>query len=273
MKILEKIDTLPPLPQTIIDVEEFRKRQTKEASELIEIIEKDALLISTLLKVVNSAMFGFRTKIETPNRIVSLLGINFTIFMTINGTINNILNTNLEPYGINSDDFMKASILASTLANLWLENINDEEIKQEIVLSAFLQETGKFILSEVLFSEGLLEEFKDKLQSGQKVYCVEKEMLGITTSQITAQIFHHWKLSNKLVDIIEFVDDMENCKNEFKYKSQILDVIKTACDVRFGLTLESIQEAIQKAIVYNLDIESLKKAIGILQVKLLNNQN
>jgi HD-like signal output (HDOD) protein len=63
-KILEKIESLPPLPKTIIEIEEFRKKQDKELSELLQIIEKDALIVSTLLKIANSAMFGFRTKVE-----------------------------------------------------------------------------------------------------------------------------------------------------------------------------------------------------------------
>jgi HD-like signal output (HDOD) protein len=62
--ILEKIESLPPLPKTIIDIEEFRKKYDKEAADLLKIIEKDALIISTLLKISNSAMFGFRSKVE-----------------------------------------------------------------------------------------------------------------------------------------------------------------------------------------------------------------
>ena len=63
-KILEKIESLPPLPKTIIEIEEFRKKQDKELSELLQIIEKDALIVSTLLKIAKSEMFGFRTKVE-----------------------------------------------------------------------------------------------------------------------------------------------------------------------------------------------------------------
>ena len=106
--ILEKIESLPPLPKTIIEIEEFRKKLNKEAIDLLNIIEKDALIISTLLKISNSAMFGFRSKVETPSRAVNLLGINFTISIAIGGTVQNLLMTNLEPYGINSDDFMRA---------------------------------------------------------------------------------------------------------------------------------------------------------------------
>ena len=97
--ILEKIESLQPLQKPIIDIEEFRKRQNKEASDLLEIIEKDALIISTLLKISNSAMFGFRSKVETPGRAINLLGINFTISIAIGGTVQNLLMTNLEQIG------------------------------------------------------------------------------------------------------------------------------------------------------------------------------
>ncbi len=149
--ILEKIESLPPLPKTIIEIEEFRKKLNKEAIDLLEIIEKDALIISTLLKISNSAMFGFRSKVETPSRAINLLGINFTISIAIGGTVQNLLMTSLEPYAITSDDFMKASNISSTLASLWLSKI-DIDLKEEIILPALLQETGKFILSDLILS-------------------------------------------------------------------------------------------------------------------------
>ena len=99
--ILEKIESLPPLPQTIEKIENFRKKKNKEIEELVKIIEKDALVITTLLKISNSSLFGFRTKVETIGRVISLLGINFTIYMTISETFNNILTTDLSPYCIN----------------------------------------------------------------------------------------------------------------------------------------------------------------------------
>ena len=76
-------------------------------------------------------MFGFRSKVETPSRAISLLGINFTISIAIGGTVQNLLMTKLEPYGINSDDFMRASNISSTLASLWLSKI-DVDLKEEM---------------------------------------------------------------------------------------------------------------------------------------------
>lgn len=267
--ILEKIESLPPLPKTIIEIEEFRKKLNKEAIDLLEIIEKDALIISTLLKISNSAMFGFRSKVETPSRAINLLGINFTISIAIGGTVQNLLMTSLEPYAITSDDFMKASNISSTLASLWLSKI-DIDLKEEIILPALLQETGKFILSDLILSEKKSDLFKEKIAEGASIEEVEKELLGITTNQITAQIFRHWKLSDNLINMIEHVDDISNANDNFKKKSQILDVIKTACNIKNPLSEENVAKAIKKATIYGFDIKILIKAIETLQDRLLD---
>ena len=269
--ILQKIESLPPLPKTVIEIEEFRKKVNKEAIELLNIIEKDALIISTLLKISNSAMFGFRSKVETPSRAISLLGINFTISIAIGGTVQNLLMTKLEPYGINSDDFMRASNISSTLANLWLSKI-DFDLKEEILLPALLQETGKFILADLILSEKKSDLFKSKISAGNSVKDAEMELLGVTTSQITAQIFRHWKLSDNLINMIEYVDDISKASPEYVKKSQILDVIKTACNVNNPLSEENVSIAIKKATAYGFDAKILKTAIETLQDRLLNEE-
>lgn len=267
--ILNKIDSLPPLPKTIIEVEEFRKKPNKEIADLLKIIEKDALIVSTLLKISNSAMFGFRSRVETPARAVNLLGINFTISIAIAGTVQNLLKSDLEPYGVNVNDFMKASNTASILANLWLSKI-DLALKEEIVLPALLQETGKFILADYIKQENLSETFRGKVDSGELIEDVERNLLGITTSQVTAQIFRHWKLSDKLVNMIENVDNISNVSDEYKKQTQILEVIKTAAYIKNPLSDENVKKAIEKASKYKLDITSLKNAITTLKDRVDN---
>ncbi|MBE0496624.1 MAG: HDOD domain-containing protein, partial [Campylobacterales bacterium] len=77
--VLTQIDSLPPLPQTVLDIDGFKRKEDKSPPELAKIVGKDPLVFSTILKVANSAMFGFKKRIETPQMAVSLLGVNFTI--------------------------------------------------------------------------------------------------------------------------------------------------------------------------------------------------
>ena len=265
-KILEKIESLPPLPKTIIEIEEFRKKQDKELSELLQIIEKDALIVSTLLKIANSAMFGFRTKVEAPSRALSLLGINFTISIAIGGSIQNLLQTNLKPYGITTDDFMRGSNIASSLANIWLSSF-EVEYQDDIVLASLLQEVGKFILASVVVSEGKEKEFFEKIKL-TSIKEAEYEFLNSTTASVTAQVFRHWKLSTNLINSIEFVDEISNADPEFVRRTQILDVIRTAANIIEPLSDKSIEKALEKAKKYDLETQSLVASIEELKSKL-----
>lgn len=258
--VLRRVESLPPLPRTIVLIEEYRRDNEKEIDKLHNIISKDALIVTNLLRIANSAMFGFISKIETPLRAISLLGINFTISIAISASSQKILVNSLSPYGLTNDTFMNSSNMASVLASLWLEKI-DEKLKDEIILPALLLDIGKFILSDLIVSEHLDKEFKIKIDEGIAIEDLEKEYFGFTSSFVTAKIFKHWRLNPNLVTSIEFVDDLENAPEEFKEKAKILDVIKTATCIKEPLSNNSIKKALEKANKYGFDTKILENAI------------
>lgn len=258
--VLRRVESLPPLPRTIVLIEEYRRDNEKEIDKLHNIISKDALIVTNLLRIANSAMFGFRSKIETPLRAISLLGINFTISIAISTSSQKILVNSLSPYGLTNDTFMNSSNMASVLASLWLEKI-DEKLKDEIILPALLLDIGKFILSDLIVNEHLDKEFKIKIDEGIAIEDLEKEYFGFTSSFVTAKIFKHWRLNPNLVTSIEFVDDLENAPEEFKEKAKILDVIKTVTCIKEPLSNNSIKKALEKAKKYGFDTKILENAI------------
>lgn len=266
--LLRRVESLPPLPRTIILIEEYRRKSEKEISELHDIISKDALIVTNLLKIANSAMFGFRSKVETPLRAISLLGINFTISVAISASSQKLLVTTLAPYGLTNDNFMNSSNIASVLASLWLGKI-DETIKDEIILPALLIDIGKYIIADMILNEQKEKEFKAKIEEGiLSIEEVEKEFLGFSSSYVTAQIFKHWKLSPNLINSIEFVDDINNVSKEFERKAKILSVIKTVANIKEPLSEKSIKEGIIKAKEYGFDTNILAQTIENLKTKI-----
>ncbi|WP_228154602.1 HDOD domain-containing protein [Aliarcobacter cryaerophilus] len=266
--LLRRVESLPPLPRTIILIEEYRRKSEKEISELHDIISKDALIVTNLLKIANSAMFGFRSKVETPLRAISLLGINFTISVAISASSQKLLVTTLAPYGLTNDNFMNSSNIASVLASLWLGKI-DETIKDEIILPALLIDIGKYIIADMILNEQKEKEFKAKIEEGiLSIEEVEKEFLGFSSSYVTAQIFKHWKLSPNLINSIEFVDDINSVSKEFERKAKILSVIKTVANIKEPLSEKSIKEGIIRAKEYGFDTKILAQTIENLKTKI-----
>ncbi len=271
--ITNKIDALPPLPSTIAQLEDFRTSPNKDPEVLLAIIEKDPLTISTLLKVANSAMFAFRSKVETPSRAISLLGVNFTISIALGSSMQNMLKTDLRAYGIDIDQFMRYSNLIAALINIWTSSIS-KELKEELSIPAFLQDIGKLVIAEIAAGYGKTDAFNKLIHSGQiSVEDVERKMVGLSSSQITANIFKHWKLSENLIDAIEYVDDIKNVKNGFLQKAQILKVAKTACTITDPLSEANIAKAFELAKEFGLDITKLESAIDKLQERLLDEES
>lgn len=265
--IIEKIESLPPLPNSVIELENFRRSPEKEPLELLKIIEQDPLIITTLLRVANSAMFGFRSEVETPSRAVNLLGINFTISIALGSVVQDLIKTNLSPYGISTDDFLMTSNLASTIINNWVGEI-DFGLKEELLLPAFLQETGKFIISELVQEQGKIEEFKKALQGDKPLSEIEEDFTGFSCARITANIFKHWNLSHNLIFTIGFVGNLEQCPQEYKRRVKILEVVKMLCDIRNPLSDENITRALELANSYGLEVEALVSAIDKVKAKI-----
>ncbi|RXK02194.1 HDOD domain-containing protein [Arcobacter sp. CECT 8989] len=267
--IVDKIDSLPPLPNSVLELEEFRKMPSKEPLDLLKIIEKDPLIITTVLRVANSAMFGFVSEVETPSRAISLLGVNFTISIALGSVIQNLIQTDLSAYEVSTDDFMFSCNLASNLINTWVAKI-DKDLKEDLLLPAFLQETGKFIISDIITENKQKEEFQEQIAITKNLSSVEKEFVGYSCARITANIFKHWNLSHNLIFSIGFVEDLENCPKEYLKKVKILEIIKILADIKNPLSDSNIQRALNKAEEYGFESETLEKAIESIKYKLEN---
>lgn len=265
--LIDKIDSLPPLPKSVIELEEFRKSSNNETLDLLKIIEQDPLIVATLLKVSNSAMFGFRDTVETTSRAINLMGINFTISIVLGSIVQDIIKSNLDSYNATPDDFMFISNLSSNLVNIWVRDI-DFDLKEELLLPSFLQETGKFIISELISEAGRSEEFQKCIKSGKDLTTLEKDFTGFSCAQITSNVFKHWKLSPNLVFSIGFVGNLEKCPEQFLQKAKILEIIKILSDITAPLSEKNIEKALKKAEEYGFDKSTLIKAINKIKLKL-----
>lgn len=157
-RLLREINSLPQLPNNIIELDNFRKEDSTNSDKLVEILKKDPLIVANILKIANSSMFGFRSKVDTLSRAINLLGIKFVVSVAIGSSISNTIKSNLLAYAVTNDDFIFTSSLASNIINTWVSNINFD-LKNELLLPAFLQEVGKFVISQVIQEEKKLKNF------------------------------------------------------------------------------------------------------------------
>lgn len=269
-KLIQKIDSLPPLPSSIIELSDFKQIKNSTPEKLVKIIEQDPLMVTTILRVANSSMFGFRSKVDTLSRAIHLLGMNFTISVAMGTVIQDTIKSNLCAYAVTTDDFIFSSALATKIVNTWISSI-DFDLKDELLLPAFLQETGKFVISEIIQDNKQTEEFLAFLDTNKDITFCEEEFVGYSCARITANIFKNWSLGHNLIFSIGFVGDLENCPEEFVKKVQILEIIKILTDVRAPLNDEAVENAIAKVVEYGFDLEHFVNSIDAIKEEILEN--
>lgn len=262
--ILMKIDSLPPLPQTVIYIDQFKQKEDKCPQELAKIVAKDPLILSTLLKVSNSAMFGFKKKIETPQMAVNLLGVNFTISLALGSAIKNLVETSLEPYGASSESFLDLASQAAILSSRWV-NTFEPGLKERLALPVFLLEIGKFVIARILKETNHVEAFYADVKEGLNIAGIEKKYLGTSTSFITAAIFEKWGLSENLIADIKYVDEPSHPENQSLKISTIIHVVNKICNIVSPFKEEIIEEAIEEAKKYGLPSDELRAAVQSMQ--------
>lgn len=269
-KLIKELKNIPDLPTNVIELDAFRRDESIDTERLMQILQKDPLIVANILKIANSSMFGFRTKVDTLSRAVNLLGIKFVISVGIGSGIIKDLKSNLLPYAATTDDFLFASSLASNIVDIWIGKI-DSELRDSLMLPAFLQEVGKFIISKVVQEEKKTEAFLVSIEETKDITQTEELFTGFTCARITANIFKKWDLSHNIIFPIAFSNDIENCPESVKIKAQILQIVKILCDIRYPLSDENIEKALKKVVLYNFDIEKFLTSIESIKVTISEN--
>jgi len=258
-KIFQKINSLPPLPKSVLEVQRITNDPNSSIKDLVKIIKEDPMLTANLLKVANSPLYGFAREIKSVDQAVSLFGMTPIKGFVISFAVRNSIKFDLSTYGITENFFHDISIKRNALAFNWYKG--NKKI-DSIATDAFLLDLGAVIISLVLVSENKADEFKNKLTKENRDE-LEKEYVGTTTLEITYEIFKHWHFSDELIKPLKNLISNEK-NNEYLEESYALDVIRTMFNM-LGEDEEDYKKAIEKAKKYNLNVEKLNKAFKVIQ--------
>lgn len=260
--IEKRLETLPPLPDKVVQLLNLRYNEKYDIRRLIIIIEKDSLLSSRLLELANSKYFGFLNQINTPSRAVSLYGMNFTVGICICELVLNSIKFDLSSYDLNYNDYKKTINLSFKLL---LEFLDEEEadLREKLIIPLFCQYIGKFIISDFIKKESKLDKFIE-IRKLTNIVKAERKVLGLSSSELSSLVLKKWDFPQYITDLVFYVDSPFYLDTNVK-EIAILNVINTICDLESPLSYDSIKKGIQKADEYDLNINQLKNAIEKVQ--------
>lgn len=187
---LREIQSLPTLPPIAAKLNKMVEDEDITANQLGNVIERDQVLTSKLLKMVNSSFYGFPQRISTVANAIVLLGINVIKTLIVTSSIFEMMQSS--DVGLWEHSLGCATIASLIAKKKGLKN------PEEVSTAALLHDLGKVVVRAELPSEydallALVE------QKGISVREAEEELLGVSHSEIGGWLVHQWNLPDRLV--------------------------------------------------------------------------
>jgi putative nucleotidyltransferase with HDIG domain len=185
---VEHLFTLPSISREII---QLAGDPMAAASRMAKIIEKDPVLTSRLLKVVNSAFYGFRRQIVSVEHAVVILGndevVNLAFSIAIHQVMERIAPTKARL-------LWEHSLMVAHLAN-WLGLLLGCKDGNALYTLGLLHDFGKIIFLQKGYSIGDLSAI-----SSLEDLASEENETGLSHAEMGAYVAERWNLPEDIVD-------------------------------------------------------------------------
>lgn len=258
--IIDSIKSLPPLSKTIVDINRVYADNEAGVGELAKVIEPDPMIVANLLKAANSPLYSFGKEIRNVAQAVSLFGMSMTRSIALGNAVRKLLNVDMQPYGVTSDKFAEISSKQATLMLKWYSKVNKEKAEL-LYLAAFLQETGKILISSDVIQEDEAISFKSEIELSTNIAQVEKMYVDVTSSEVTAEVFSHWGFDDDFVEMIKYADNPTAAPQEIQEYAMALNIVKTILPINQPFSEQAINFGLRQARDAGYDYELLEDAI------------
>jgi len=201
MKKLERIEDLPTLPTILFEVNRLLEDINTSAKKLSDTIGKDQSMVVKILRLVNSAFYGFRSKISDISNAVVLLGFNTVRNSIISVSIIKAFSGKNDLKGFDITGFWKHSIAVAVTSKRLAEKCR-VEAPDNCFVAGLIHDIGKLILSQYfqdLFTKVWITSQKENLA----FYEAEKKEISVKHPMIGSFLAKKWQFPDYLVDTVK----------------------------------------------------------------------
>ena len=204
-KALREIKNLPTLPGIIAKLTKMAEDPDTTTEQMGRVISKDHILAAKLLKLVNSAFYGFPQRISSLNSAIILLGFNVIKSLIISASIFEIMEDQDVELWQHS---LGCAVVCNVLAKRF--GVSDPE---EVSTAGLIHDIGKVAIKMELPKQ--YEEINALILEKQiPRLAAEREVLGVDHAEVGGWLARSWNMPSKLVEPVAFHHDPGKAKEQ-----------------------------------------------------------
>jgi HD-like signal output (HDOD) protein len=206
---IESIKQLPTLPQVMARVMEVITDPKSSASDLGREIAKDQSLTAKILRMVNSAFYGFYRRIDGVADAVAILGYNEVRILTL--TISVFDSFGPSRTGWDRPGFWQHA-LATAIGTEMLAQ-GSQSLTKEAYVAGLLHDIGKVAFDKLLGSEWIRLLRKAEAE-GRALDQMEQEEFGACHATAGGWLAEQWHLPERISQAITLHHNLDEMQRE-----------------------------------------------------------
>jgi putative nucleotidyltransferase with HDIG domain len=201
-KIYSKIDEIPTLPVVIPKLLTLMESDKTGAAHIADVISHDPALTSKILKVANSAYYGFSKKISSLEKAVPLLGFNMVQSLALSIGVLRSLPAGTKLTRFSQQDLWIHSLAVATVIKELGKRYGKGDDREYLFVIGLLHDIGKIVLDQY-FGELYHRAIKAFHDIGAiELHRLETREIGINHGEVSAMLLTRWKFPDKICNTI-----------------------------------------------------------------------
>jgi HD-like signal output (HDOD) protein len=263
---IKKISTIPTIPTVLEKITLLLQNPQTSAEEIGRAITTDQALASKVLKLVNSAFYGFPGRISTITHAVVILGFATIKNIVLTASIFDTFKKN-DPANNNFDmeKFWFHSVAVGAASKSIAKFVGSSE-SEECFIAGLIHDIGKVICCQYLAAEfGQIVQLTNHM--GQLFVESERQLFGATHMDIGGYLAESWNLPENLQYSVKFHHIPSKSRNHFMMTAIVhtADIFVRAMDYGNGgdAKIPSIDTVVWESLgLGSVPLEPLLEAIS-----------
>lgn len=271
--IVEAVNDLPSLPHVAIKVMKLTEDPNSTAQEINNVLNEDQSMTARVLRLANSAHYGFPRRIGTVTDAIIFLGFKTIRSIVMAVSVSDMLSKEMEGYALAPGELWRHSQCTALTARLIARNIKFNSMDLAYT-AALLHDIGKVILNSHLKKS--YQEVITRVSMGDIPFCeAENEVLGFDHAMVGARVVEKWNLPPELVEAIALHHCPEKAQINKKLTAivHVADALSLAMGIGMGIDGMMYPLSAEAMELLGLDENSLETMVSQLSDMFVDQQS
>jgi HD-like signal output (HDOD) protein len=258
-EIVYQVEALATLPTVYHRIREQLESADGSLLEVARLISTDPALTAGVLRVVNSAYYGFGGNIDTIERAVPILGLQQVHDVVLAMSVSAIFK-GIQPEHMDVDRFWHGSMM-SALAARSLARTGKHPGAERMFVIGLLADIGHLVLYETV-PQLAIEAQSASDASAEPLHLAERRIIGCDYAEVGAALMNGWKLPPCFADVIG-AQVTPRLAGKFTCDASVLHIARMVSYAdRYGESSETAAARLSPAVWLDADLDPASFALS-----------